>query len=332
MTDPSPPTDPRVYFASERTLLAWIRTGISILGVGFLVAKFGLFLRLMGHQGWMIGGQHGSTLFGVAFVVAGSMAIAVAGWQHRRFMQGLTADQLPHNYSLTSSLLLAGLLAVMGLVLAGYLAATSQITTPMKTLAMISLSAGESGQTRLPLSDGRGSSIDVGAITLMPTPLGVAITAWTARVAVGCYVARLLIDAARPHDDRWQQRARLVWTLGVVSFLMHVAAAFHYYHAWSHAAAWEHTREQTLGKTGWDSGAGLSCNYAFTLVWLIDAAAWWFDVRWPRRQWAYFTLQGFYAFMIINATAVFGPPGWFAVAALVLVALAVARSFSRGTA
>ncbi|MDX1969691.1 MAG: DUF202 domain-containing protein [Planctomycetaceae bacterium] len=150
MTDPSPPSDPRVYFASERTLLAWIRTGISILGVGFLVAKFGLFLRLMGHQGWMIGGQHGSTLVGVAFVIAGSAAIAAAGWQHRRFMQGLSADQLPHNYSLTSSLLLAGLLAAMGLILAGYLAATSRITTPLKTLATISLSAREAEQSPAP--------------------------------------------------------------------------------------------------------------------------------------------------------------------------------------
>ena len=38
------PNDPRIYFASERTLLAWIRTGISVVGLGFVVARFGLFL------------------------------------------------------------------------------------------------------------------------------------------------------------------------------------------------------------------------------------------------------------------------------------------------
>lgn len=37
--------DPRVYFAAERTLLAWIRTGIALMGFGFVVARFGLFLR-----------------------------------------------------------------------------------------------------------------------------------------------------------------------------------------------------------------------------------------------------------------------------------------------
>lgn len=37
--------DPRVYFAAERTTLAWIRTGITLMGFGFVVARFGLFLH-----------------------------------------------------------------------------------------------------------------------------------------------------------------------------------------------------------------------------------------------------------------------------------------------
>ena len=37
--------DPRVYFAAERTFLAWIRTGLGLMGVGFAVARFGFFLR-----------------------------------------------------------------------------------------------------------------------------------------------------------------------------------------------------------------------------------------------------------------------------------------------
>jgi putative membrane protein len=37
--------DPRVYFAAERTLLAWIRTGLTVVGLGFVVARFGLFFR-----------------------------------------------------------------------------------------------------------------------------------------------------------------------------------------------------------------------------------------------------------------------------------------------
>ncbi len=37
--------DPRVYFAAERTLLAWVRTGLAMMGFGFVIARFGLFLR-----------------------------------------------------------------------------------------------------------------------------------------------------------------------------------------------------------------------------------------------------------------------------------------------
>jgi uncharacterized membrane protein YidH (DUF202 family) len=39
--------DPRVLFAAERTLLAWIRTGLTVMAFGFVVARFGLFLRIV---------------------------------------------------------------------------------------------------------------------------------------------------------------------------------------------------------------------------------------------------------------------------------------------
>lgn len=45
MAESSSTDDPRVYFAAERTLLAWIRTGLALMGFGFVVARFGLFLR-----------------------------------------------------------------------------------------------------------------------------------------------------------------------------------------------------------------------------------------------------------------------------------------------
>ncbi|NJD57696.1 MAG: DUF202 domain-containing protein [Nitrospirae bacterium] len=35
----------RVHMANERTFLAWIRTSIAIMAFGFVVEKFGLFLR-----------------------------------------------------------------------------------------------------------------------------------------------------------------------------------------------------------------------------------------------------------------------------------------------
>ena len=40
-----PAEDLRDYLAEERTFLAWIRTGITLMGLGFVVARFGIFLE-----------------------------------------------------------------------------------------------------------------------------------------------------------------------------------------------------------------------------------------------------------------------------------------------
>ena len=150
---------------------------------------------------------------------------------------------------------------------------------------------------------------------------------WTVRLAVGFSAARLLADAG---DFGSLRIRRLLWTAGFALYLAHVAAAFHFVHGWSHADAWRETARQTNALVGWNSGSGLWANYAFTLVWLADAAAWWaigddYPRRYPRTQVA---LQALFAFLVFNATAVFGPPFWrptVAAFGLVLAAACVRR-------
>ncbi len=119
-------SDPRVFFAAERTLLAWLRTGLTIIALGFVVSRFGLFLELLTTQSQgALRPAHSSLSagLGVAFGIAGTLTIVASALQHRRFVATLPQTDLPRGYSMTFALLLSCIVGVLGLVLAGYLVA-----------------------------------------------------------------------------------------------------------------------------------------------------------------------------------------------------------------
>jgi putative membrane protein len=115
------PSDPRVYFAAERTLLAWLRTGIAVMGVGFLVARFGLFLRMLRSETQHVPPHWNTSLLGVGFVLLGSVGIAVAGLQFRRFLRTIGPGERPPHYWIGMGMWYAFVMAGLGLVLAIYL-------------------------------------------------------------------------------------------------------------------------------------------------------------------------------------------------------------------
>ncbi|MGC9352903.1 MAG: YidH family protein [Mariniphaga sp.] len=45
MSEEKNDTKLREHLANERTFLAWIRTSIALMGLGFVIVKFGLFLK-----------------------------------------------------------------------------------------------------------------------------------------------------------------------------------------------------------------------------------------------------------------------------------------------
>jgi putative membrane protein len=116
--------DPRVFFAAERTMLAWLRTGLTIIAIGFVISRFGLFLHLLATQS-STAMPHAqlsiAAALGVAFVIIGSLVIAISAIQHRRFVTTLSQADLPTAYSSKLAFALAMTIAFLGITLAVYL-------------------------------------------------------------------------------------------------------------------------------------------------------------------------------------------------------------------
>jgi putative membrane protein len=120
-------SDPRVFFAAERTLLAWIRTGLTIMGFGFVVARFGLFLGLLAAQRMpstapAASSSHFSSAIGMALVLLGAVSMIFSAIQHRRFVLSLPIVDLPPMHNRAFPVALALILGALGLLLVAYLA------------------------------------------------------------------------------------------------------------------------------------------------------------------------------------------------------------------
>lgn len=82
--------DPKDILAAERTQLAWLRTGIALMGLGFVVARFGLFLRELTHAGGQIAPPSlDSGPIGVLLVASGVGVNLWASVRHRILVQRL---------------------------------------------------------------------------------------------------------------------------------------------------------------------------------------------------------------------------------------------------
>lgn len=115
--------DPRVYFAAERTFLAWIRTGLGLMGVGFAVARFGLFLRQLraSEAHTTIHGTGLSVWSGVTIVALGVIVLISAVFDHRALIRELSSGTWRTGRTSRNAVILATLLAIVGGCMCVYL-------------------------------------------------------------------------------------------------------------------------------------------------------------------------------------------------------------------
>jgi putative membrane protein len=119
----SPQQDPRIYFAAERTFLAWIRTGLGLMGVGFAVSRFGLFLRDFSnteHAPAQTSTTH-SVITGAALVALGVLINIASVINHLSTIKKLAAGTWQPGQPSRTAVALAIILALLGTGMAIYL-------------------------------------------------------------------------------------------------------------------------------------------------------------------------------------------------------------------
>jgi putative membrane protein len=87
----------RLHQANERTMLAWIRTGIALMAFGFAIARFGVFLRQVASVGAVpIHLQHGvgSAWVGAALVALGMLANLLATIRYGRIRAAIVRGEV----------------------------------------------------------------------------------------------------------------------------------------------------------------------------------------------------------------------------------------------
>ncbi len=115
----SEPIDLRILQANERTMLAWLRTGLALMAFGFVVARIALWSRYETHEA----GLSASLIFGVVLIALGAACEVLGALRFAKIRHELLAGRtiIPDAAGpITIALLVAGLgIALLVYLLSG---------------------------------------------------------------------------------------------------------------------------------------------------------------------------------------------------------------------
>lgn len=113
----------RDHLANERTLLAWLRTSVAMIGLGFVVAKFGLLLReLTGQNAHRVTEGIGNWV-GILLVLGGALTVGLAIANFERVRHGINRNEVA--FSPLLAITTGAIVIVVGLFLTIYLLITA---------------------------------------------------------------------------------------------------------------------------------------------------------------------------------------------------------------
>jgi len=110
---------PNDYLANERTFLAWIRTSIAIMGFGFVVVKFSLFIRQLSvalGEKTILPTKGYSPVIGILLVIIGALMSLLAFIRYRNIERHLIKGSYFPSFIL-SLLLTIAIVVVSGLLI-----------------------------------------------------------------------------------------------------------------------------------------------------------------------------------------------------------------------
>lgn len=117
---------PADHLANERTFLAWLRTSVTLLGLGFVVAKFGLWLRelsLLERHGEKVASSGASLPIGLGILSLGAALAILGAIRYQTVRRAIERGEVAAGHWVIT--VVAGLVVVLAFVLMAYLLASS---------------------------------------------------------------------------------------------------------------------------------------------------------------------------------------------------------------
>jgi putative membrane protein len=113
-----------VLFAAERTLLSWQRSSLALMGFGFVIERFSLFISVMRKEAEHPPYHHLSLAIGVLLILLGAGVALASSRGYRKFLKTLPDRDVRSGYLISLGAVINVVIAALGVVLAAYLLAT----------------------------------------------------------------------------------------------------------------------------------------------------------------------------------------------------------------